>query len=773
MTRRDGSDPRAVVSNHSTVGRTGPQVEDNRASIEAVEQLSRRLWRAEMRLAESRRATAESTGRLDEVRRSTSWRITAPLRRLSAHHRSAIRLLRRATKVAWWTASLQLRSRLHDRRVALAEADRAERATAPASYARWVAAHDTLGDADLAGMEALYDALDRPPLVSVVMPVYDPPEHALRAAIESVRAQAYENWELCIADDASSAPHVRTVLGEFQTLDPRIRVVRRPQNGGISEASNSALELARGTLVALLDHDDLLRPHSLLLSVLPFLEDARVGFVYSDADRIAEDGRRISHYFKPDWSPTLLLCQNYLCHLSVIRTDLVRAVGGFRGAFDGSQDWDLALRVTERLPPEGVVHVPHVLYHWRAIPGSVAAEGLQAKPYAADAARRAVEEHLARIGRPGYVLPVGDHQKPRFFVGSSAPPVSIVVPSTGRRDLLEPCVDGLLRRTAYEPLEVVVTVDESAYEHPARRDYLTELASRPSLRVMSYPSRPFNYALTVNEAVAETRSPLVLLLNDDTEVVYDDWLEAMVGFAQDERIGAVGGQLVYPDGTIHSAGMLLGARSIAENRYHRRPEEIKGYGNRAQLPQDVSAVVGTSMLVRRTAFDEVGGLDTSFPVAYNDVDFCLKLRRAGYRVLYVPDGILVHQGSASFATHQLGREADHESDTARLARRWRDALRDDPTHNPNLALDASYPSRLASPPRVEYPWQARSTGHATERPEHARVPLDFQAPYVAGLGERREAVEMRVHEGAQLRSAGMPDAATQEPAHRRRQTLDR
>ena len=202
-------------------------------------------------------------------------------------------------------------------------------------------------------MAGLYDSLDAPPLVSVLMPVFDPPEDALRKAIESVRAQAYANWELCLADDASSAPHVATVLHEYAALDPRIRVVRRAHNGGISEASNSALELARGTLVALLDHDDLLRPHSLLLSVLPFLEDSRVGFVYSDADRVDVDGRRISHYFKPDWSPTLLLCQNYLCHLSVIRTDLVRAVGGFRKRFDGSQDWDLALRVTERMPREG------------------------------------------------------------------------------------------------------------------------------------------------------------------------------------------------------------------------------------------------------------------------------------------------------------------------------------------------------------------------------------------------------------------------------------
>jgi GT2 family glycosyltransferase len=335
----------------------------------------------------------------------------------------------------------------------------------------------------------------------------------------------------------------------------------------------------------------------------------------------------------------------------------------------------------------------------------VASEGLAAKPYAADAARRAVEEHLVRIGRPGYVLPVGDHQKVRFFVGSHPPRVSVVVPSTGRRDLLEPCLDGLLRRTTYEPLEVVLAVDERAYEDTATRDFLSELSSRPHVRVASYSSRPFNYALTVNEAVTQTTSPLVLLLNDDTEVVYDDWLEAMVGYAQDERVGAVGGQLIYPDGTIHSAGMLVGARSIAEPRYHRRQADASGYSNRARLPQDVSAVVGACMLVSRRAFEEVGGLDVSFPVAYNEVDFCLRLRRAGWRIIYVPDAVLIHQGSASFGTHQRGRGEEHERDSALMQERWGHVLLDDPFHNPNLELDASYPSRLASPPRVEYPWR--------------------------------------------------------------------
>ena len=677
----------------------------------AVEHLSRRLWYAEKRLAEARLTIADTERRLEEIESSTPWRIAARLPRASTLNAVTARVVRRGSKLVWWTATLQLRRRLRERQAALREAERAAKVPRPpAAYAEWVKTYDTLEESDLEAMATTYERLERPPLVSVLMPVFDPPEPALRAAIESVRAQAYANWELCIADDASSRPYVAKVLEEYEAMDERVRVARRSDNGGISAASNTALELARGELVALLDHDDVLRPHSLLLSVLAFQADSRVGFVYSDADRIDEHGRPLGHYFKPDWSPTLLLGQNYLCHLSVMRADLLRAVGGFRSVFDGSQDWDLALRVTELLPPEGVVHVPHVLYHWRAIAGSAAAEGLEAKPRAAAAARRAVEASLQRTGRRGYVVPLGDHQKVRFFVRSPRPSVSIVVPSTGRADLLRPCVHGLLTRTAYDELEVVVAVDETAHRDPSAKTLLAELASRPRVRVLDYPAREFNYALTVNEAVERTETPLVLLLNDDTEIVYDDWLEALVGFVQEERVGAAGGMLVYPDGTIYSAGMLVGSRSVAEHRYHRRSAAVAGYAHRAQLPQEVTVVAATCMLLKREAFDAVGGLDVSFPVAYNDVDLCLKLRCAGWRVIYVPDAVLIHRESASFGTHQLGREADHRRDTARMQHRWGAVLRDDPMHNPNLALDASDPSQLASPPRLAYPWRHQRAG---------------------------------------------------------------
>jgi GT2 family glycosyltransferase len=575
----------------------------------------------------------------------------------------------------------------------MAHAERARRLPSEV-YADWVTEFDTLTDSDLEGMHALDEALEQRPFVSVLMTVVDPREGHLRSAIESVRAQVYADWELCVAD-MSTNPHIRRMLEKYERLDGRVRVARHATDDSVSGASNAALALARGELIAVLAHDDLLRPHSLLLSMLPFQAGRGVGFVYSDEDLVDDDGERIGHDFKPDWSPALLLCQSYACSLAIIRTDLVRAVGGFHSRYDEAQCWDLALRVTEGLSPEGVAHIPHILCHRRVRPGSDSSH----------APRRAVEEHLERTGRRGKVLPVGEDQKVRFLLCSPRPRVSVIVPSTGRRELLAPCVEGVLSRTAYEELELVVAVDQADYEDPSNRDFLSQLALRPRVRLHRYPARPFNYALTVNEAVTTTDAPLVLLLNDDIEVVSEDWLEAMVGYAEEDRVGAVGGLLVYPDGTIHSAGMLVGARSVAENRYHRRPADVAGYANRARLPQDLEAVVGTCMLVRREAFEEVGGLDVSFPVAYNDVDFCLRLRRAGWRILYVPDAVLVHHGSASFGTHQSGRDSEHEADLERMVGRWRETLRDDPTHNPNLSLDASHPDELAFPPRVSYPWR--------------------------------------------------------------------
>lgn len=679
------------------------------ARLDMIDRLTRRLWRAEERLAEAESAIRFAEEEIDSMRRSRSWRLTAPLRVMAPRLRRAANVGRRASKAVWWTLTLQLGSRLRERQEALAAAAAERQKAEEETYARWIEMHDTLHEADMAGMRALFRDLPKRPLVSVLMPVFDPPVRILREAIESVQAQVYENWELCIADDASTQPGVGALLEEFAHSDSRVRLVRRRKRGGISAASNSAFGLAKGDLIALLDHDDLLRPHSLLLAVAAFVRRPSVGYLYTDADRIDEFGRPLGHFFKPDWSPTLLLSQNYLCHMAMMRADLVREVGGFRSEYDGSQDWDLALRVTERLTADDVVHVPHVLYHWRAIRGSVAADGSDAKPYAAGAARRAAEAHLRRKGRLGYATPVRSDQIVHFQVESPQPRVSIIIPSTGRKDLLEPCVERLLSRTDYSNFEIVIVLDPRVSADHARStgSFLGSLEQDPRIRLLSGPPQPFNFAATVNLAATQTASPFLLLLNDDTEVVYDDWCELMVGQALDDRVGAVGGLLVHPDGTIQSAGMLLGPRGLAEHRYHRRPGNVFGYANRAKVPQDMSVVAATCMLIRRDAFEDVGGFDESFPVAYNDVDFCLKLRQRGWRVVYAPDVLVVHHDSASFGTYRDGREEEHRHDFDRMHERWGLALQDDPMHNPNLALDASYPDRLAFPPRVDYPWRAK------------------------------------------------------------------
>jgi GT2 family glycosyltransferase len=572
-------------------------------------------------------------------------------------------------------------------------------------YERWIELYDTLPEADRERMRSLAKRLPSRPLVSILMPVFNAPERFLREAIESVVDQAYDHWELCIADDASTEAHVRAVLSEYAEADARIRVIIRSANGGISAASNSALGIARGDLVGLLDHDDVLRPHAILLAVQAFADD-RLSFLYSDEDQIDEAGRRFGHNFKPDWDPALLLSQNYVCHFAVYRAQLLRDVGGFRSEFDGSQDWDLALRVTSRLRPEEVGHIPHVLYHWRAIPGSAALD-IAEKPYAIDAARRATLGHLRRAGQHAYVVPVGSHQEVRYALPDPAPSVTAIVPSTGDPAILRGCVETLLEGTDYPSLDVIVAVSERSRALPAPRRYLDSLQSESRIRVAVYERPDFNYAWVVNWAARRIEGELLLLLNDDTRGTTDDWLETLVGQVIQERVGAVGAMLLHRDDTIQHAGMLF-ANGRADHLYRGRPAGISGYVNRARVPRGAPAVTAACMLLRRRAFEEVGGMDDGLPGAYNDVDLCLKLRHAGWRVVFGPGAVLYHDESSSFGSLSVGREEAFGAERRRVHERWGREMEVDPFHNPNLALDASFPSRLAFPPRVAYPWRAAS-----------------------------------------------------------------
>lgn len=566
-------------------------------------------------------------------------------------------------------------------------------------YEQWARRFDTLDEARLADLRRRAEVLGSDaPLISVVVPVYQTPEKWLRRCIESVLDQVYPRWQLCLVDDASPDARVFEVLQAYAAADERITVARRGTNGHISAASNSALELAAGDYVALLDHDDELRPHALLKMAEAIVERPERSLLYSDEDKLGLDGRRFDPYFKPDFDPDLLRGQNYLCHLTVIRTSLVREVGGFREGFEGSQDHDLVLRCTERLRPGQVHHVPAVLYHWRAIPGSTALSR-DAKDYASSAGARAVADQLERTCRGAVASELSHgHYRVRWPLPSPPPLVSLVIPTRDRPELLRTCVESILSRTSYGDFELVV-VDNGSTDADAL-DYLALLEGRDRVRVLRY-DQPFNYSAINNWAVAQCRGEVLGLVNNDIEVISPDWLDEMVSHALRPEIGAVGAMLYYPDDSIQHAGVVLGIHGVAAHVYAGLPRGYPGHGGRARVVQRLSAVTGACLLVRRGLYDEVGGLDERLEVAFNDIDFCLRLREAGYHNLWTPFAELYHHESAS-----RGHE-DTEAKRQRFARevdfmhaRWGEALQGDPAYNPNLSLDSRY-FELAAPPRTE------------------------------------------------------------------------
>jgi len=549
-------------------------------------------------------------------------------------------------------------------------------------YARWIGRNEPVSSpADVAARLA---ALPRRPLLSVVMPVYEAPERWLRRALDSVIEQHYPDWELCVSDDASPSPHVRRVLEEYQRRDRRIKVVYRQKNGHISESSNSALEVATGEYMVLLDHDDELHAEALLLVAEAACSAPDAKLIYSDEDKIDEDGRRFDPYFKADWNYDLFLGQNCISHLGVYSLPLVRELGGFRKGLEGSQDWDLALRCVERIAPGQIVHIPRVLYHWRAIQGSTALAAGE-KNYAVVAGRRAVEEHLQRTGQAGEVsiLPASMMRVKRP-VPVPAPKVSLVIPTRDRVDLLRMCVDSILERSTYPDFEILV-VDNGSVE-PGTLEYFARISGLANVRVLSYPGE-FNYSAINNFAVAQARGEVIGLVNNDIEVISADWMEEMVAHAMRPDVGAVGAMLYYPDDTIQHAGVLVGLCGVAGHVGSRHPRGSQGYFGRMLLAQELSAVTAACLLVRRSVYEEVGGLDERLRVAFNDVDLCLRIREKGYRNLWTPFAELYHHESASRGLEDNPvKQARFMSEVAFMQERWGEALQRDPAYNPNLSL---------------------------------------------------------------------------------------
>jgi O-antigen biosynthesis protein len=550
-------------------------------------------------------------------------------------------------------------------------------------YERWLRAND-LRDADAEVVRRTVEVLPRAPAISVLMPVYQTPERYLRAAIESVRAQLYPHWQLCIADDASPDPRVREVLREYAARDERIVLALRATNGHIAEASNSALALATGEYVALLDHDDVLAPDALFHVALAALRDPEAGVIYSDEDKIDELGRRSEPYFKPDWSPDSFLARMYVGHLLALERELAVELGGFRPGFEGSQDYDLVLRATERVAR--VAHVPRVLYHWRIHPQSTSSE-TGSKAYAYEAGRRAIEEAIARRGEPGRVeaLPEPGSYVVRYAIREPLK-VSVIVPTRDHGEDVDRALASVFARAdAYPDFELLL-IDNGSKDPASLATFARWAAADARVRVVRYDV-PFNFSRINNFGVARSGGAYLLFLNNDTEALTPDWMAAMVEQAQRPSIGAVGAKLLYPDGTVQHAGVITGIGGVAGHAHKHAAPESGGYFNTLRTTNNYSAVTGACMMVRREAFARAGGFDETLAVAFNDVDLCLKLRALGLYNVYLAHVELIHHESKS---------RGDDRDRANLVRfvaerrvmeeRWRTAELPDPHYSPHLSL---------------------------------------------------------------------------------------
>ena len=525
------------------------------------------------------------------------------------------------------------------------------------------------------------------PKISIVTPVWNTPKKFLIEMLESVLAQTYENWELCIADGGSTQKHVREILERYKKRDERIKVKYLDENRGIVGNSNEALELATGEYIAFLDHDDLLPPFALFEVVKAINENPEVDLIYSDEDKISEDGtRRFDPFFKPDWSPDLLRSYNYITHLLVIKRELLDLIGKFREGFDGSQDYDLILRATERA--KKIVHIPKVLYHWR-ISSSSTSFNPESKLYAFEAGKRALEEHLRRVGLEGKV----EILKPYYgwyritYKLRHHPLISIIIPNKDSRDILERCLSSIIEKSTYRNFEIII-VENNSEQQETFEYYRAIQEEFDFVKVIEW-DKPFNWSAVNNFAVNFAKGEVLLFLNNDTEVINPDWLERMLEHLQRSEVGVVGAKLYYPDGTIQHGGVIIGIGGVAGHSHKYFPKDHPGYFGRLISVQNLSAVTGACMMVKRSVFEEVKGFDEGYPLAFNDVDFCLKVREKGYLIVWTPFAELYHHESKTRGYEDTPEKQERfRREIERFKEKWGHVLeKGDPYYNPNLTLE--------------------------------------------------------------------------------------
>jgi GT2 family glycosyltransferase len=563
-------------------------------------------------------------------------------------------------------------------------------------YDRWIQDYDTLSEGDVGEVRRRDLARSESPLLfSLLVPLTGASEKMLEELLESIDAQVFDGWELLfvgVADDARTA----RFLQRAGVADGRIH-----RAAPLSAPWSTVLDSVRGEFLVLLDPTVLLRPHALLAYARAIERDPDAAVIYADEDTIDESGVRSNHYFKPAWNQSLLEGQNYLGGFVCVRRSVAEGVGTPPDEIDGSWGWSLFLRLSAEVDRASVHHLPFVLHHRRPRPlaGADAATRLRAT--------RSLEDRLARSGRQVRVEAVGECSfRVRYAVPESQPAVSIIIPSTCDPHILDPCIDGLVRRTSYANLEIVVVANGTERHAPDRRRYLDSLRAYAEVRVLVDDSPTYNFSKLNNDAVLETQSELTCFLNDDTKVIEADWLAAMVARAIEDDVAAVGAMLYFPNDTIQHAGVILGVGGVAAHAYAGAPRGSGGYHDRALLDQDVSCVTAACMLVRRQVFLDVGGFDEALGTAYNDVDLCLRLREAGWRIVWTPSAELYHRESSSLGPHSVGSaEGGWLASRRIIESRWSRQLLEDPTYSPNLSLDRFEFWEPAFPPRVPLrPW---------------------------------------------------------------------
>ena len=526
---------------------------------------------------------------------------------------------------------------------------------------------------------------------SILVPLYNTPEKFLREMIDSVQAQTYRKWELCLADGSDDAhPEVGRICQEYMQNDSRIKYKKIEKNLGISGNTNVCFGMATGEYIGLFDHDDLLHP-SVLYEYMRAICEQDADYIY--CDEVTFEGNSIDNmltiHFKPDFSIDNLRANNYICHFSVFSEKLLEETGLFRSEFDGSQDHDMILRLTSRA--KKIVHVPKILYYWRSHPQSVAAD-INAKTYAIDAAKRAVLAHLKSCGLEGTVE--STRAFPTIFrikyKLKAKPMISIIIPNKDHRDDLKRCVDSILNKSTYENYEILIVENNSTEAETFA--YYKMLENQPKVRVITYEAEGgFNYSKINNFAAKQAKGEYLLLLNNDTKVITREWMEELLMYAQRDDVGAVGAKLYYADNTIQHAGIVigLGAHHAAGHTHHLLSKENLGYMGRLCYAQDVTAVTGACLLVRKSLYEQVGGLDESFTVALNDVDFCLRLRALGLLNIFTPFAELYHYESKSRGLDKDGASAErYNKEVAHFRERWKKELdAGDPYFNPNFSLE--------------------------------------------------------------------------------------